>query len=341
MKKLSFVIIALFAFSTIQAQIPFSFDLDAHQKDSLNQALISQKSFFDADGLVYQEPQRELKKSLANKAGLFHRKDDVVWSRVVYRIVDMRFKQNYELYTPISADDKMNSSLLKTVLLAMADSMPVYPKSNNAKDCEVRPIFEKYDANKLVGEEALSLLDVQGLTNWDDEDVRKDQRVLRYDSTGVLTLNTTSYSTFAKNQLKYLIQEVVFFDKHYSRLYSKITAIAPMHADNVAMNSEMDPMQAVYGQILFWIKYDDLRPYLAQQYVTATDNNSNGVTLDDFFTLKLYSSYVLGVNNVYSRMVPQFVTNESDLEVKQKAIHREQRKIENELLNTEQDLWEY
>ena len=40
-------------------------------------------------------------------------------------------------------------------------------------------------------------------------------------------------------------------------------------------------------------------------------------------------------------MVPQFVTNESDLEVKQKAIHREQRKIENELLNTEQDLWEY
>jgi hypothetical protein len=33
-----------------------------------------------------------------------------------------------------------------------------------------------------------------------------------------------------KNQLKFLTQEIVFFDKHSSRMYSKIMAIAPLYA---------------------------------------------------------------------------------------------------------------
>jgi gliding motility associated protien GldN len=216
--------------------------------------------------------------------------------------------------------------------------MPVYEKSSLVGD--IRPYF---NLSPMAKEMIPTVLNTDRTGELGDGNIATSEyMLLNYDSVAdKMTFNGYSYNSFVRNQLKFMIQEIIFFDKHYSRLYSKITAIAPMHADNVAMNSEMDPMQAVYGQILFWIKYDDLRPYLAQQYVTATDNNSNGVTLDDFFTLKLYSSYVLGVNNVYSRMVPQFVTNESDLEVKQKAIHREQRKIENELLNTEQDLWEY
>ena len=58
------------------------------------------------------------------------------------------------------------------------------------------------------------------------------------------------------------------------------------------------------------------------------------MTFDDFFALKKYSSYVVGVNNVYSRMVPELADTYEE-------IQREQRRIETELLNVEQDLWEY
>ena len=34
-----------------------------------------------------------------------HRIDDVIWARYVYRIIDMRYKQNYQLYFPTKSDD--------------------------------------------------------------------------------------------------------------------------------------------------------------------------------------------------------------------------------------------
>ena len=40
-----------------------------------------------------------------------HRIDDVIWARYVYRIIDMRYKQNYQLYFPTRADDPDYRSL--------------------------------------------------------------------------------------------------------------------------------------------------------------------------------------------------------------------------------------
>jgi gliding motility associated protien GldN len=314
MQKLIIIVLVLLGSLTIQAQTNIS-------------------SFFDEDGLMRPE-SLELKELSDTLVTMSPRPCDVEWSRVVYRIVDMRFKQNYQLYTPISAEDPMYSSLLKTMLLAIADSMPVYSKSENG---DIRPIF--HNDNEKIGEEMLGLLD------WDsdvmkEEAVLVDERVLKYDDNQKLILNARSFSDYAKNQLKYLIKEVVYFDRHYSRLYSKILAIAPMHADKVDLIGKT-PMEAIYGQILFWVKYDDFRPYMAQQYVTPRGNDSKRVTFDDFFQLKLYSSYILGINNVYSRMVPELYQQIEDPVAKQRAIYREQQKIETELLNFEQDLWEY
>ena len=139
-----------------------------------------------------------------------------------------------------------------------------------------------------------------------------------------------------------MIQEVIFFDKHYSRLYSKILAIAPMHADNMQMDavesssvkSSEDIMAALWQQILFWVPFDTFRPYMAQQYVMQSDNNSKRVTYDDFFIKKLYTSYIVGTSNVYDRMIPDYATTPEE-------IAQEQERVEWELLSAEQDLWEY
>jgi gliding motility associated protien GldN len=307
MKKLVFVIVALLGLSTVHAQ---------HQI----------KSFFDETGLVRIETQ-ELSES-ADTLTLFHRADDIVWSRVVYRIVDMRFKQNYQLYTP-TTDNPVYNSLLKTMLLAIADGMPVFAKTENG---DLRPFIS--DETKKTGTDVFSLLDVNNLTDWDaDEETRAYERVLQLDSAGAVTFNPGSFSRFAKNQLKYMIQEVVFFDKHYSRMYSKILAIAPMHADNMA-GEDLPIMSALYQQILFWVRFDDLRPYMAQQYIMPKGNDTKRVTFDEFFTQKLYTSYIVGTNNVYNRLIPEYATTHEE-------IVKEQKLIEWELLSAEQDLWEY
>lgn len=308
MKKLFFILIALVSVHTIHAQ---------HRVNS----------FFDDMGIVSLETQ-ELKESSDTLVTVFHRTDDVVWSRVVYRIIDMRFKQNYQLYTPLSASDPVYSSLLKVMLQAIADGMDVYAKMENG---DFRPVFN--EDRKRSGEQVFPLLDLDA-DKEKEEDVRADERVLRLDSNQVVEFNSKAFSLYAKNQLKYVIQEVIFFDKHYSRMYSKILAIAPMHPDRIALSESMPVKDALYGQILFWVPFDSFRPYMAQQYVTPRGSDSKRVTFDDFFMQKEYSSYLVGVNNIYSRMIPEIGTTYEEMQ-------REQERIETELLNVEQDLWEY
>lgn len=288
------------------------------------------RSFFDDHGIVRLETQ-ELQESSDTLVNVFHRADDVVWSRVVYRIIDMRFKQNYQLYTPVSAEDPVYSSLFRTMLRAIEKGMPVYEKSSIVGD--VRPYFNIPPMSREV---IPTVLNTDRTGELGDGNVATSEyMLLNYDATTEkMTFNGYSYNGFVRNQLKFMIQEVVFFDRHYSRLYSKIMAIAPMNTDNADIYDGMSVMDALYGQILFWVRFDDFRPYMAQQYVTPRGSDTKRVTFDDFFALKQYSSYVIGINNVYSRMIPEYATTYEE-------IRKEQQRIETELLNVEQDLWEY
>ena len=111
MKRLVFIAVALYGLVSLYAQ---------HQVNFL----------FDDKGLLRLETEELAEDKIVT---VNHRSDDVVWSRVVYRIVDMRFKQNYQLYYPI-VEDAEYSSLMKVMLDAIAnDEMPlaVYSKSEN------------------------------------------------------------------------------------------------------------------------------------------------------------------------------------------------------------------
>ena len=85
---------------------------------------------------------------------------------------------------------------------------------------------------------------------------------------------------------------------------------------------------------MFWIAFDDLRPYLAQQYLIPTNNESKRVTYEEFFQKRLYSSYIAAESNMYDRMI-------LDYAIKEDEIAKEQDRIATSLLTFEQDLWEY
>jgi len=54
-----------------------------------------------------------------------HRWDDIVWSRRIFRVIDMREKQNYQLYFPLRANEEYKS-LFRLMLNAIVDGIPVY-----------------------------------------------------------------------------------------------------------------------------------------------------------------------------------------------------------------------
>lgn len=310
MKKISLIAVLLLSFLAADAQ---------HQINS----------FFDMKGAVQFETT-ELDEAADTLVSIFHRRDDVVYSRIVYRVIDMRYRQNYQLYFPTNPDEPKYKSLFRTILWAITQGLPIYEKSTETGD--IKP---------NLWEEPLDVAEIPGMLNTDQEgngtgDIATDDYMLiHYDSTtNEITFNNYAYPAFARNQLKYLIQEIVFFDKHYSRLYSKIIAIAPLQSDKIQYYEDMPLMEAMYQSILFWISFDDLRPYMARQYIIPEANDSRRVTFDEFFAKKLYTSYLIGDSNMFDRMIGDYTADE-------KEIKKEQARIESELLNFEQDLWEY
>jgi gliding motility associated protien GldN len=137
-----------------------------------------------------------------------------------------------------------------------------------------------------------------------------------------------------KNQLKYLIQEVVFFDKHTSRLHQKIMGIAPLQSDLITTRDSSNVMSSLRESIMFWIPFDALRPYLAMQYAIPNRNEVKRVTFDEFFQKRLFSTYIVGEGNMYNRWIPDYARTVEE-------VKKEQARIAEELLTFEQDLWEY
>jgi len=306
MKKLSVLVILLGAVFSTQAQYQIN-------------------PFLAPDGTVRLETQ-ELTELADSLVTIRHRTEDVVWRRDIYRVIDMRFKQNFQLYFPINADDPTYWSLYRTILDAVAQGCDIYRPDQYM----VKPTFNE---ERLVPRNEVPDFFMTG--TWADLDREDpDTYLLLYDEeSGKMTPNFTRYENYVRNQLKYLVYEVIFFDRSTSRLYRKIIALAPMQPD-MASGNEDDRAQFMRTSIKFWVLYDQLRPYLAKRYIIPTQNEAKRVTFEEFFQKRLFSSYIIGEGNMYNRMILDYCKTEKDAK-------QEQARIENELLTFEQDLWEY
>jgi gliding motility associated protien GldN len=283
--------------------------------------------FFEKNGTVAL--QTTAMNSLADTIAVVnHRADDVVWSRIVYRIIDMRDKQNYQLYFP-SIPNEQYRSLFRLIIDAVVnDTLRAYDKVERG----ISPLYK----NELP-KDSLKNIFVYITNDTINKTTTKEQLISEDPITQKLNVSRFLYPAYVKDQLKFLVQEIVFFDKHTSRMYTKIIGIAPLYAlteSNITLGTNVDAWNYFQSSVLCWFLFDELRPYLARQYVIPSGNDTQRLTYDEFFAQRLYSSYLLGDSNSYNRMLLQYLTDPN-------KIKKEQQRIETELLNFEQDLWEY
>ena len=289
-------------------------------------------SFFDEVGSARIQTE-EFSQAHDTIVQVEHRLDDVIWSRFVYRIIDMRYKQNYQLYFPTKSDDADYRNLFKVITDAVVEGLPIYEKNMET----IKPDFNQEPVKRNIIP-TLFMAD-DPMADYSDDPTHfditsSDAMLVHYDSVAdSLSFHFYPFEKLVRNQLKYLVQEVVFFDKHTSRLYTKIMAIAPLQSDKISTR-DGDVMAAMRESIMFWIPFDALRPYMAMQYIIPNRNETKRVTFDEFFQKRLFTSYIVGEGNMYNRWIPDYARTEEE-------VRKEQERIATELLNFEQDLWEY
>ncbi|MDE6370004.1 MAG: gliding motility protein GldN [Duncaniella sp.] len=131
----------------------------------------------------------------------------------------------------------------------------------------------------------------------------------------------------AAEVLSYYIIEKWEFDRRSNRMRTRVEAICPVlhRAGDFGAEAVRYPM--------FWVKYDDLRPYITTQNIfTDDDNNLATCTYDDYFQLGLYDGEIYKTRNLKNKSLMQLYPDADDL-----AHARDS--IQQRLDNYEKKLW--
>ncbi|MDY5388385.1 MAG: gliding motility protein GldN [Muribaculaceae bacterium] len=125
--------------------------------------------------------------------------------------------------------------------------------------------------------------------------------------------------------LTYYIIEKWEFDRRSNRMKTRVEAICPVL-------NRMGDFGGEAKYPMFWVKYDQLRPYLAQQYVFLTDdNNLPQYSLDDYFNLGMYKGDIYKTRNLRNLSMVQMYPDPDDLARAQDSIDRRLREYGKDL----------
>lgn len=233
------------------------------------------------------------------------READVMFSRTVWRKLDMREKMNHPIYYPLEAT-KERISLVQLMLNAMNEgSLTAYDAMN---DEFTTPL--SYGSTKNFG-------------TWTDT-IYVENPDPPYNIIPKPVVHEFDPSTVKEFRIK----EVWFFDKQRSVMDVRIVGICPV-AENI------DPSTGeVRGMTpMFWVYFPELRNLLSSTRVFTRHNGSTEMTYDDLFWKRMFSSYIYKVANVYDRRIADYTSGINAL--------LESEKAKNDLFIFESDLWEY
>lgn len=227
--------------------------------------------------------------------------EDVVWRRDIYRELDLNDEANAPLYYPVEpVGGQMNlfTYMFKLMLSGRVRAYQYRLDGNESFKYEDRVIPKTFMDNYHIFYE------------------RKN---------GALTLDDSDIPS--KEVKSYYIKESAYYDQHTATFHTKVLAICPI------MTREDDFGDVGTKYPLFWMKYDDLAPYLSkQQIMTSNLNNAAMMSIDDYFVRNQYKGKIFKTNNLLGKTLAQYCPNDS-------AMTKEQKKIEAELVAFEKNVW--
>ena len=230
---------------------------------------------------------------------------DLAWMREIYRQIDLTQPDNAALYFPEDVIDGQENLFRLMLRLVINGEIPAYEYLDG------REIFtDKYKIN------VRDMLDRFGIYYTEGKGSTEKNPKFVIEESDVPTTQV----------LNYYIIEKWEFDRRSNDMKMRVVAICPV------LNRSSDfGGDARYP--MFWVKFDALRPYLAQQYVfISDDNNLPQYSLDDYFNMEMYKGDIYKTKNLRNLSLVQMFPDPDDLK-------RAQDSIDNRLRNFDKNLW--
>jgi len=246
--------------------------------------------------------------------------NDVMWHIYIWREIDLREKRNHPLYFPT-----IPQGVYKSLGQLILDAIDM----DNPNNEDALPVYTNEDCNIKVPRADIK----NGLAN--------TRKIPKFDpQTGDYIGEIEVVEALTAAQIMYYrLKEVWFFDKNRGELGVRILEIEPFfeyEKDGIAEIEEGDMKTPTTLRRLGNIKYDELRPFLAQQLYYTPKNIAQKLTFDDILTWKRYfSSYIIAEGNIHNnREIQDYKKNPRDQRL-------ESERILNMIRDYESELWEY
>lgn len=224
------------------------------------------------------------------------READIFWQKRIWRVIDTKQKLNQEFAYP---QQPFINVLLEVV--QKNPSVRLY-----LDDAFTQPVTYAEVQKQLGSVDTINVVDV--VTG------QEKQQIVAND------FNWTNITRFR-------VKEDWVFDKESSKMIARVLAIAPIE-------DVYDDNDNYRGQrAMFYAYYPDLRPYLIKYEVFNPLNDSNRLTWDDIWEMRMFGSYIMKESNVQDRRIQDYATDRDAL--------LESERVKNEVFEKEQSLWTY
>jgi len=234
------------------------------------------------------------------------REANVMWSKRIWRVIDMREKINHSLYFPIEPIPSRQSfmQMVMNALTCTASKYTLTPYD----------IIDDEFTMRLTSDEVIEKSFIKEEISYENELGEIENKIVE---------NPFDFSSVKRLRVK----EDWFFDNQISAFNVRIIGICPVL-------EKFDEMGEYKGeQLLVWIYFPELRVPMSSTSIFNSSNHAATITYDQLFMKRIFSSYIFKESNVYDRKIESY---KQDLD-----LLLESRRIETELFNYEQDLWEY
>ncbi len=233
------------------------------------------------------------------------REGDVTWQKRVWRKLDMREKQNQQLYFPTEPLTSRISFIQVLIKYIVSGDIIAFSDEEFLSPFEPSAIKKK--------------LVIQG-DSIDKIEFDKDGNEVPIKQPGAVD-STWLYTNFQTVDLK----EDWFFDKQKSVLEVRILGMG-INALKVG-KEELGPVG------MFWVYFPACRPYFAKHEVFNAKNDSERRTFEDVFWKRQFASVAYKETNVYDRQIDTYTKGIDAL--------LESDRIKDDIFRWEHDLWHF